>query len=138
MPKVSANFADVKSGFSLLPDGDYRCRVESTTFDESGSNPFHTFVLVVDDPSQTQYNGQKLWHRVYMNKKDGSTNPVALGQIKQYGEAILGEEDAQGDSLDTDDFVDGLVIATVKIRDYETSTGATGQSNDIKRISAAE
>lgn len=136
MPKISAQFADVKTGFGMLPAGDYRCRVESTELDETGTNPFNLFVLVVDDPTQTEYNGQKLWHRVYMNKKDGSVNPVALGTIKSYAEAILGTEEANGDSLDTDDFVDGMVIASVAIRDYKKSDGSDGQSNDIKRISA--
>jgi hypothetical protein len=134
MPKIQADLSTVQSGFSNLPTDDYRCRVEEVAFDEKAPNPFHTITLAVDDPERAQYNGQKLWDRIYMNKKDGSPNSIALGRLKQYAEAILTEEEANSDDVDTDDFVNGYVIASVEVEPWEKD-GRTGESNKIKRIS---
>jgi hypothetical protein len=141
MPAVRANFDEVQTGFTVLPDGDYRMKVEKVEYDETGKNPFHTIQLSVDDVDQQDFQNQKLWHRIYMNKKDGTINPMSLGTIKSYAQAILGDEDANGDEINTDDFLDGYVIASVTVRDYAKKdargeeTGEMGQSNDVKRIS---
>jgi hypothetical protein len=139
MPKIQADFSSVKSGFSTLPTDDYRCKIEAVEFDATARNPFHTITLVVDDPEHVDFNNQKLWDRIYMNKKDGSVNPMSLGKIKQYAEAILGEDEANGDNIDTDDFVDSYVIATVEVEPWTNEEkGTSGESNRVKRVSAAE
>lgn len=142
MPVVRANFDTVQTGFSTLPTDDYKCRVEEVAFDAEARNPFHTITLVVDDPDHADFNNQKIWDRIYMNKKDGSVNKMSLGRIKEYAIAILGEDNSNGDNINTDDFVNGEVILTVEVEPYETIDPITkvkksGESNRVKRVSPA-
>lgn len=138
MPKVTADFSTVQSGFGVVPAGDYRTRIESVEYDATAKNPVHTFVHVIDDPENTEHNGQKLWDRIYMNKRDGTVNAISLGKLKQYAEAIIGSDYANGSELDTDDFKDGIVIASVEIEPWTNEEkGTSGESNKIKRVLAA-
>lgn len=137
MPRIEADFSTVSTSFDPLPAADYQCTV--TGIEEKAARsglPMLVVTLTVEDPAHPEHNGRLLFDNIVLKTSKGEVNKIALGQIKSYAEAILGEEAANSPSgIDTDELLHGTVVAVVSQRSYEDN-GETKLSNDIKKILA--
>lgn len=145
-PRIEADFSAISSNIGPLVAGPYVCKVKSIANSKVGTPEKDQiqFVLEVDDPQHAEANGREVYDNVVLQKNDGQPNKMAYGKIKQYAEAILGEEAANNPTgYDTDEFVGSQVLASITLESYDyipkehgtdESKRKKGQSNKVDRV----
>lgn len=134
MPKINADFSKIATDFENLPEDSYRVLIEEIEEGETNENklPQLKFKLkVMEGPME----GKTITDFVVLKQNDGKVNNIGLGRIRAYAQAILGEEAAAGDSIDTDELRGGSCTITVKHRTYkDKKSGEEKVSADIKKV----
>lgn len=141
MPKIKGSLADVSTEYQLIEPDTYEMKVDKVEVEEtppSSERPSGQLAYVVhsrvDDPG-SESNNKPVRDYIFWYKKDGQENEYSKIQLKRYFEAVLGEEEANRDDLDTDELIGGRFQAEVYIDSYTRSDGTEGQSNKLKNIS---
>ena len=143
MPKITADFTKISSSFQALEDGEYVCAITDIEESETKENklPQVIFTLEVNDPNHPTHTGHVLKDYIVLVQKNGKPNRIGLGQIKAYGEAVLGSDAANSpEGIDTDDLKNGSVMAVVKQRSYNrknqdgSESGEQGITNEIAKV----
>jgi hypothetical protein len=131
MGKIKASLADVSTEFFPIDPGEYEMevvKVEETTSEDGRT--VYAIVSKVSDPGD--FHGRQVWDRIHIHKKDGELNPVGLAQLKRYFEAVVGEERANSDDVDTDELIGGTFQAEVTIESYKDKQGKDRQNNRLR------
>lgn len=145
MPKVKGSLADVSTEYQLIEPDTYELRVDKIEVEEEKPSAEKksgqlTYLIIskVDQPGHEHHN-KPVRDYIFWYKKDGDENEYSKIQLKRYFEAILGEEEANRDDLDTDELLNGRFQAEVVIETYEDKkTKEEKQSNKLKNISALD
>lgn len=150
MPKIKGSLADVSTDYQLIEPDTYEFKVDEIEVEETKPSKdypegqlLYIVISKVDQPGE-EAHGRKVYDRIYWYKKakdgePGGENEYSKIQLKRYFEAILGEERANEDDLDTDELKGGRFMAEVTIESWENkNTGKSGQSNRLKNISPVE
>lgn len=144
MPKIKGSLADVSTEYVLIEPNTYEMKIdkiETQEGDPTTDYPDGQFTYIVtskvDEPGTDHHNKPV---RDYINwyKKGGEVNEYSKVQLKRYFEAILGEEAANREDLDTDEIVGGRFMADVYIDKYTRKDNTEGQSNKLKNIVALD
>ncbi len=140
MPKIQGSLADVSTQYVMIDPDTYEMKVDKIDIDEKPKSPEmpsgqYTYIITsrVDMPGTDHYN-KPVREYISWFKKDGDVNEYSKVNLKRYFEAILGEEEANRDDLDTDELIGGRFLAEVRIDSYTRQDGTEGQSNKIKNI----
>lgn len=103
MAKFNVDFTGVSEGFTLLPEGDYICKVSKITVEDGNKGKYLKWELVVGTgPSK----GQKLYHNT-------SLTPQALFNLRNTIVALGIDVPKQAFNIDTDKYVGKIVGVTV-------------------------
>ena len=136
MPKLSADFSAISTARELLQDDVYVFVVREVKEDLTSTGKQRiTIIAEVEDPDHPNETSRKakMFDGLVMTKNDGSLNEISLRQLKRYMEAILGEDAANTDELDTDDLVGGKFLGEVKLTSYEKN-GEQIPKNEFRKI----
>ena len=142
MPKIKGTLADVSTEYVMIEPAVYEMRIEKVEVEEQPASSsgkehdqlFYEIVSRVDEPGTDHYN-KPVRDRIYWYKRDGTVNEYSKVALKRYFEAVLGEEEANRDDLDTDELINGRFLGQVTIRSYTRNDGGEGKSNEIKNVS---
>ncbi len=144
MPKIQGTLADVSTQYVLIDPDTYEMKVEKIDIDEkpaSAEMPAgqYTYIITsrVDMPG-TDHHNKPVREYISWFKKDGNVNEYSKVNLKRYFEAILGEDEANRDDLDTDELIGGRFLAEIRIETYTRNDGVEGQSNKLKNIVALD
>jgi hypothetical protein len=140
MPKVKGSLADVSTVYELIEPEVYEFRVdkiETEERDPTKEYPEGQFAYIitnrVDEPGSDHHN-KPVKDYIYWFKKGGEVNEYSKINLKRYFEAVVGEERANEEDLDTDELVGGRFQAEVYIESFTRSDGTDGKSNKLKNI----
>lgn len=140
LDKVDWNAISTESG--PLPDGDYRCEIESVTEGKSETLPQKDtikFEHLVIEPQE--HAGRKLFDFLTMQTNKGEVNKMSYGRVKAYAAATVGEDRLAADDFDTAELKGQTCVITVEIDSYEKEMADGSKKsvpvNRIKRISRA-
>ena len=122
MPTVDFSEVDTAQDFSLLPDGEYLCRIDSIddTMTTNAGGAMWNLQLVVDDGD---YRGRKVFDKIVFSR-------AALPRVKllceQLGIDVSGELDVQPELL-----IGRTVHVTVETQSYTDRYGKEKQANRV-------
>lgn len=144
MPKVKGSLADVQTEYVLIEPEVYEMKVDKIEAEEGEKTPDYpegqfTYIVIsrVDQPGDEHHNKPI---RDYINwfKKGGDVNEYSKINLKRYFEAIVGEERANEEDLDTDELIGGRFQAEVYIDSYTRKDGSEGKSNKLRNITSLD
>jgi hypothetical protein len=137
VPKILGDFSKISSTYEMLPENEYRVRlddVEEAT--SSGGLPQVNFKLVVLEGDKAE---QQVTDFLTLKNNDGKVNKVTQSRIKAYAEAILGDEAANNpEGIDTDDLKGGVCIILIKHESYTKKDGTPGTAARITKVLRAD
>jgi hypothetical protein len=143
MPRIAADFTKISSSFGALEDGEYRCNILEVKESETKTNklPQVEIIMEVNDPDKPINTGHRLYDYLVLRTNKGEANRMGLGALKAYAEAVLGTDAANNpEGIDTDDLVNGTVVAVIKQRSYNKKDQAGNETseqaitNDIVKV----
>ena len=137
--KVNASLADVKTTYEPIPAGtDAEFKLAEISRDEETGA--WNFKSVLDEPGHEHY-GKPVYDYMGFTTREGKDNKFARAQFKRYFEAIVGEERANAEDLDTDEILNGRFRGVVDIEEYDSKkhknpdgTPKKAQSNKFSAI----
>ena len=138
MARIQGSLAHVSTEFEVYEPDTYTMQIKKvevkTKDDENGGKDTRVQYIITLEFADGEYKGRKLMDFIEYHKKDGEINPIGQIQLKRYFEAVVGEERANEDDLDTDELLDGDVLVELKISSY-TKDGKEKKNNKITSVS---
>lgn len=128
MARVNASLKDVSTKFEVAPAGDYEFKVVEI---QKPTDDDYIIISAIDEQGSPEY-GKKVYDRFSFKKKDGGENRYGKAQLKRYFEAIVGEERANADDLDTDELLNGRFRGQISVEEWESKTKKDAQGNPAK------
>lgn len=136
--KIQADFSAISHEFVPIPPGDVVCVVDQVEEGTKNDKPQVHIVSKVKDPSKPELEGREVHEFLVLTTNDGKPNKIALGRIKAYAIAILGEEAANSkEGIDPMDLKGGTVGLTLEEGTY-TKTTDTGEKVTKKNTEVAK
>lgn len=126
--KVEGDFSQISSNFEPLTEAKYHFKlisIEDQTDDpdwkaKNATSDKQPALIFISEVVEGDREGAQVHDYLYMKTKKGAPNKIALGRIKMYAEAILGEQAANNPKgIDTDELINGEFDGLVKIETYQ-------------------
>lgn len=131
-------WTDISTEYVPPDEGEQPARIVEVTSGKTKKNNLEqlTIKCEIDNPGHDDH-GKPVFDFIVLETNKGGDNDVGYGKVKQYVEAILGEEVANDPEfeLDTDDFLNGEVVIQIKHRSYTPEGETDARTNaEIKRV----
>lgn len=134
--KLEADFSTISTDFEPLPNDSYRVKLLQITQGETKENKLPSLNIELE-VTEGNFAGRKLFDFVTLKQKDGKRNDIGYGRVKAYAVAILGEEEGNAGSIDTDALHGGMCEVVVEINVYDKPAekgGGQGKNNKIVKV----
>ena len=127
MAKFKADFTNVGDGFTLVPEGDYICKVAKITVEQGDKGKYLKWELVI---GLGEYKGQKLFHNT-------SLLPQALFNLRNTILALGVNVPKSAFTVDTESYIGKILGCTVTHREYKKD-GQNKKAADLAELWVAK
>lgn len=142
MPVLREDFSKIAMDFEPVPAQVYRSKiVEIESVEEDKAKGVLPQINFEWEVQEGEFKGRKLFDYCYLKTKKGERNDMGMGRIRANAAAILGEEAAAGNSIDTDALKGGVADLVVSVETYTKKPekgGGEGKRNKIDRVLPAK
>ena len=126
MPRLNIDFTDVGDGFSIVPEGDYVCKVKSITLEDGNKGKYLKWTLVIGTGPE---KGSQVFHNTTLV-------PAGLFNLRNTIIACGFDVPKSVIQINTDNYIGKIVGITVRHREYERDgqKKKAAQVADIYRV----
>lgn len=134
MPTLKANFSEISSSYEALPqDTPFKVTIDKVEAGKTKQAQLDQLVFELTVMEPAEFVGRKIFDFVTLEKKDHTPNNIGYGRVKAYTEAVLGDDAANGEEIDTDALVGNACTVILKNRQYEQN-GEQKVASDVAKV----